>query len=123
VDAIALPFVQGQLRDEELSVSITTACAVTGQPIHLDISSDLACHVEESAADPWLVMPLVDFATLDDPSIVDAFWRKSVFFWSEEQARHHRRTARNMRGLYFRLEQGTEIIRLIQSAIFAFSHR
>jgi hypothetical protein len=73
VDAIALPFVQGQLRDEELSVSITTACAITGQPIHLDITSDLECHVEEPAADPWLVMPLVDFATLDDPSIVDAF--------------------------------------------------
>jgi hypothetical protein len=73
VDAVATPFVQGQLRKEALSVTVTTECAVSGRTLHLDITSELETHVHESAADPWVFMPLVDFATLEDPSIIDRF--------------------------------------------------
>jgi hypothetical protein len=45
---------------------------------------------------------------------------KSVFFWSEEHARAHRRTKGWVRGIYLTLEQMVLQTRLIQSAIFGF---
>jgi len=45
---------------------------------------------------------------------------KSVFFWSEEQARTHRRTSPKPRGIYLTLRQGAIIIRPIQSVLFGF---
>jgi len=70
---MALPFVQGRLRDESLSIEITTECAHCRVPIHLEIDSDLGYRVVEQGAAPLVVRPLVDIASLRDPSIIDAF--------------------------------------------------
>ena len=70
-----MPFVQGHLRDEHLSVSIETECGHCHRPLHLEVDSELACRVleEEEGVDPLVFVPLVDFAELEDPSIIDAF--------------------------------------------------
>jgi len=46
---------------------------------------------------------------------------KSVFFWSEEEARTHRRNNPEPRGLYVTLQQGAIITRQIQSVLFGFA--
>jgi hypothetical protein len=44
----------------------------------------------------------------------------SVFFWSEEHAKEHRRRAGGMRGTYMTLDQAVYVTPMIQGAIFAF---
>jgi hypothetical protein len=68
-----VPFVQGQLRGEPLSVAISTECEHCSQPIHIEIDSELGCRVQEEEADPLTFVPLVDFSKLTDPCITDAF--------------------------------------------------
>jgi hypothetical protein len=46
---------------------------------------------------------------------------KSVFFWSEEEARTHRKKKPRPRGLYLTLRQGEIITRPIQSVLFGFA--
>ena len=70
---MAVPFVQGQLRAETLSGVVETECAHCGQPLHLEIGSDLACRAVEEGAEPIVFVPSVDFDNLEDPSIIDAF--------------------------------------------------
>ena len=64
---------QGQLRQEKLSFQIETECAHCGQPIHIQIDSDLNYKVLEPDASPLVFVPNVNFATLKDPSIIDGF--------------------------------------------------
>jgi hypothetical protein len=73
VDAIATPFVQGRLRGEPLSFAIETECGHCGRPLHIDIDSELNYRVAEQEAEPFVYAPLVDFAKLDEPSIIDSF--------------------------------------------------
>jgi hypothetical protein len=68
-----VPFVQGQLTGEPLSVTVNTACAHCGEPIRLDIDSDAEGRVIGSDADPLTFIPDVDFSTLPDKCITDAF--------------------------------------------------
>jgi hypothetical protein len=68
-----VPFVQGQLRAENLSFRIQSECAHCGLPLHLELDSDLNYRVEEEGADPLVFVPMVNFETLEDPSIIDAF--------------------------------------------------
>jgi len=68
-----VPFVQGQLRGERLSVTVQTECAHCAQPVHLEIDSELTIRVLEERADPLIFVPLVDVDQLEDPSIIDAF--------------------------------------------------
>lgn len=70
---MAVPFVQGQLGGTSLSVSVETECGHCHAPLHLEIDSDLNFRVREERAKPMVFVPLVDFAKLDDPSIIDAF--------------------------------------------------
>jgi len=65
--------VQGQLRGEDLSFTIETSCAHCGEPIHIEMDSELNYRVVEEGADPLIHVPMVDFDKLDDPSIIDAF--------------------------------------------------
>jgi hypothetical protein len=65
--------VQGQLREERLTFEVETECAHCGQPLHLEIDSDLDYRVVEDDAEPLVFVPMVDFEKLDDPSIIDAF--------------------------------------------------
>ncbi len=64
---------QGQLRKEKLTCQVSTTCAHCGQPIELEIDSDLHYTVGSAGAAPLVFVPMVDFATLEDPSIIDAF--------------------------------------------------
>jgi hypothetical protein len=70
---MATPFVQGQLRFDPLSFTIDTQCAHCARPIQIEIDGQLDYRVLQQDADPLVFVPLVDFAKLDDPSIIDAF--------------------------------------------------
>jgi hypothetical protein len=65
--------VQGQLRQEKLSVSIQTECGHCHKPLNLEIDSELNFEVQEPEAAPLVFVPMVNFQKLDDPSIIDAF--------------------------------------------------
>jgi hypothetical protein len=54
--------VQGHLRNEQLFVKIDAACAHCGQPVHITLDSDLYWDLEESAAQPLVFEPEVDWA-------------------------------------------------------------
>jgi len=87
------------------------------------MDSDLKYRVVEKGARPVVFSPMVDFGKLEDPSIIDAYWRKSVFFWSEEHAKEYRRQYQGVRGPYLTLPQAVYITPLEQGAIFAFEKR
>jgi hypothetical protein len=67
-----MPFVQGHLRHEALSVTLRTECAHCSRPMRLEIDSELEYRVEEGE-DALVFVPLVDFEKLKDPSIIHAF--------------------------------------------------
>jgi hypothetical protein len=73
VDAFATPFVQGQLRGEAVSVSVVSECAHCKRPMRLEIDSDMNCSCEEPGCSPIVFVPEVNFKTLKDPNIIDAF--------------------------------------------------
>ncbi len=70
---MATPFVQGQLRNEDLTFTVDTECGHCGRPLQLEIDSALPYRVRSEGASPLVFAPLVDFKTLEDPSIIDAF--------------------------------------------------
>jgi hypothetical protein len=70
---MATPFVQGHLLQKDLTCTVETRCAVSGRSIAFEIESDLRHRVLSSKAQPMLVIPLIDLAALDAPSIVDDF--------------------------------------------------
>jgi hypothetical protein len=70
---VATPFVQGRLRQEPLSVAITTQCAHCGRPLHMTIDSDLHYQVDEVDAEPLVFQPLIDWTAFTEPTIIDAF--------------------------------------------------
>jgi hypothetical protein len=67
-----MPFVQGHLRNEPLSVNIETECAHCGAAIQIEIDSELTYRVTEGEA-PLIFLPLVDFERLRAPNIIDDF--------------------------------------------------
>ena len=68
-----MPFVQGQLRKENITVNVLTECAHCARSIHIEIDSELNYTVLEQGADPLVFIPFVNFKKLTDPSIIDAF--------------------------------------------------
>ena len=67
-----MPFVQGHLRNEPVTITITTQCAHCSRSLQIEIDSTLAYRVTEDT-DPLIFVPLVDFERLKDPSIIHAF--------------------------------------------------
>jgi hypothetical protein len=65
--------VQGQLRNEPLDCIISSKCARSGRTLHIEIDSDLNYAVQEPDAKPLISMLMVNFSTLKDPSIIDAY--------------------------------------------------
>jgi len=65
--------VQGQLRKEALTFTIQTECAHCGKEIHIEMDSELNFSVSNSNAKPLIFVPMVDFSTLEDLSIIDSF--------------------------------------------------
>jgi hypothetical protein len=68
-----VPFVQGQLRGEPLSVWVESECAHCHRPLHLEIDGQLNFGIKEAEAGPMVFAPMVDFDKLEYPSIIDAF--------------------------------------------------
>lgn len=73
MDAFATPFVQGQLRGEPVSVDVVSECAHCKRPMRMEIDSDMNCSCQEPDCSPIVFVPEVDFKTLKDPNIIDAF--------------------------------------------------
>ena len=70
---MASPFVQGRLRTEPLSVVVRTECALCGQPMTIEIDSELRSKVLEGGANPLIFHPSVDFLNLAAPNIINDF--------------------------------------------------
>lgn len=70
---MATPFVQGQLRKELIDFTIQTECAHCGKEILIEIDSELNFSISYRDARPLVFVPSVDFSSLEDPSIIDAF--------------------------------------------------
>ena len=68
-----MPFVQGRLRGEPLSVVVRTECEYCSQPMHIEIDSGLGYRVQEEGADPLVFVPEVDLHALQEPSIIESF--------------------------------------------------
>ena len=64
---------QGQLRQEKLTVQIDSECGHCHQPLHLEVDSDLNYRVQEADAAPLIFVPMMNLRKLDEPSIIDAF--------------------------------------------------
>jgi len=67
-----MPFVQGHLRNESISITIETECAHCSRPIQLELDSESNFRVVKGS-DPLVFVPLVDFEEIEDPSIIDTF--------------------------------------------------
>jgi hypothetical protein len=67
-----MPFVQGRLRAKPVAVVYETECVCCSRPMRLEIRSDLHYRVEDEAA-PLAYLPIVDFAKLKQPTIIDVF--------------------------------------------------
>ena len=67
-----MPFVQGHLRKEYLSVTIDTECGHCGAPMQIGIDSEMSCQVVQGET-PLVYVPMVDVHQLDEPSIIDGF--------------------------------------------------
>lgn len=65
-----MPFVQGRLRDEQLSVEIETKCAHCNQGLHLTLDSELHWSVREHDANPLVFEPDVDWQHFEGPNII-----------------------------------------------------
>jgi hypothetical protein len=69
-----MPFVQGHLRRERLTVAVESACAHCGRALRLVIDGELRHRVTPpEAAGALVFVPLVDFARLRARSIIDDF--------------------------------------------------
>lgn len=67
-----MPFVQGRLKNEAVTVSFRTECSCCGEPFRIDVDDELTyCAFE--ATDPLAFLPIVNFKKVADPSIVDVF--------------------------------------------------
>jgi len=73
--------VQGRLRNEYLTVTISTRCAYRGEPLQIELDSQLKYRVQPQAAGqivgqlarPMVFLPQVDWEVFRDPNIIDAY--------------------------------------------------
>jgi hypothetical protein len=83
-----MPFVQGHLRNESITISIETECAHCSRSIRIEVDSEPGSGLDSGldsepgselnyrvveGTDPLVFVPLVNFEKLKDPSIIDAF--------------------------------------------------
>jgi hypothetical protein len=67
-----------------------------------------------------IFMPDVDWNTFAERTIIDSYWRQTVFFWSEEHAKEYRLKNKQPNGVYLTLEQCAFMTPITQGALFAF---
>lgn len=73
MDALATPFVQGRLRNEQLLVTVRSSCAHCKTPMEMTIDSDLNITVKDSESRPMVFVPDVDLLNLKEVSIINEF--------------------------------------------------
>ena len=120
IDAIATPFVQVKLREQWMSFIINSKCAQADLPIQIKIDSDLQITQVEEGANPFIFVPSINLAQTKAPNIIDIFWRRSIFLWSEENLKQHRSVNADIPGVYLTLKQSIAITPIAQSALFGF---
>jgi hypothetical protein len=65
--------VQGHLRKEEVTIRVDTECAHCQKPMQLEIDSHMQCRCQDTGCRPIIFIPEVDFGSLKDPTIIEAF--------------------------------------------------
>ena len=68
-----MPFVQGRLREETLSVTVHTECACCARPIDVEIDSEMRSQVLSAGASPLVTVPKIKLRRLQAPNIIDDF--------------------------------------------------
>jgi hypothetical protein len=68
-----VPFVQGRLREENISVTIKTQCAHCAQPLEIILDSELNYRVSDEAAKPLIFEPHINWTEFTEPNIIDAY--------------------------------------------------
>jgi hypothetical protein len=120
IDAFATPFVYGRLQNKDLTFTINSKCANSGKEIQIELDSELNIISMTEGSTPMYSMALINTDKMKEISIVDIFWRRSLFFWSEEDAREFQKKAGHLK-FYMNINPvSLEGIKKIQSAIFSF---
>ena len=70
---MAVPFVQGRLKNRHLRATVETSCAHCGQPMKFDLDSEMVFSNLSPDSEPMVFMPDVDWADFKAPNIIDAF--------------------------------------------------
>jgi hypothetical protein len=65
--------VQGRLRESFLTVEIVSSCAHCGEPIRLEVDSELSFRVLEGGPRPLVFEPDIDWSTFSEPNIINAY--------------------------------------------------
>ncbi len=68
-----MPFVQGRLREEPVSVTVETRCEHCLEPLTLEIDSEMNVRAEQTGAEPMVFSPDVAVFDVEATSIVDDF--------------------------------------------------
>ncbi len=70
---MAMPFVQGRLRDEQLVVKIESECAHCGRRLKIVLDSEMKILSVSKGAEPMVFEPDVNWAQFDEPNIIHAY--------------------------------------------------
>jgi hypothetical protein len=56
-----------------MSVEVVSECTHCKRPMRMEIDSDMNCSCQDTDCSPIVFVPEVNFKTLKDPNIIDAF--------------------------------------------------
>jgi hypothetical protein len=65
--------VQGHLRNEFISIEVTTKCQHCDQVLHLTIDSNMRVSVGEKDANPLVFTPDIDWNNFKEQTIIDSY--------------------------------------------------
>jgi hypothetical protein len=65
--------VQGRLRNDPLTVQVTTQCAQSGQQIQIALDVDLKYTIEPAGIAPLIFEPEIEWARFREPNIIHAY--------------------------------------------------
>ena len=69
----ATPFVQGRLRNENITITVETECAHCSREMALEIDSEINIKGIDKECSPIIFIPDIDLLNLKDDSIIDSF--------------------------------------------------
>lgn len=68
-----MPFVQGQLRNESITITFRTECGHCARALRLEVNSAGRSDIAEAGPNPLVYVPVIDFTKLKAPNIIDDF--------------------------------------------------